>query len=43
MLHAMHKEAVLLLDDLHRDFEDGLGALIQCPHQPGRELQFSAR
>ena len=40
VLHTVHKEAVLLFDDLHRDLEDGLGALIERAHQPGRGLQI---
>ena len=40
MLHAVHEERVLLLHDLHRDLEDGLGALIERAHQPGRGLEI---
>ena len=39
MLHAVDEEPVLLFDDLGRDLEDGLGALIERAHQPGRGLQ----
>ena len=34
------KKRVLLFDDLDRDLEDGLGALIERAHQPGRGLQI---
>ena len=39
MLYAEREERVLLAHDLGRDLEDGLGALIERAHQPGRRLQ----
>ena len=39
MLDAEREERVLLAHDLGRDLEDGLGALIERAHQPGRGLQ----
>ena len=39
MLDAVREERVLLAHDLGRDFEDGLGALIERADQPGRGLQ----
>ena len=35
MLDAMDKKRILLAHDLARDFEDGLGALIETAHEPG--------